>query len=47
MECKLLQVEKAASPIEVTDDGIVTCSRDWQLEKAMEPIDVTDSGIIT
>ena len=40
------QIEKASSPIDVTDDGIVICVSELHSEKASSPIDVTDDGIV-
>jgi hypothetical protein len=47
MDVKLLQLEKAPSPIDVTPSGIVTDVKLLQPEKAPSPIDVTPSGIVT
>ena len=44
---RLLQPEKAAFPILVTELGIVTEVRLWHLQKALFPILVTELGIVT
>lgn len=38
--------EKASSPINVTDDGIVISFNDEHLKNANFPMDVTDDGIV-
>ena len=45
-ESSLGQLEKAFSPIDFRDEGIVTCLSEAQPEKASFPIDVTDEGIV-
>ena len=44
---RLLQPEKALSPILVTELGIVTEVRPLQFSKAPSPILVTELGIVT
>ena len=41
-----VQLLKAFSPIEVTEEGIVICVNDEQPEKAKSPIEVTEEGIV-
>jgi hypothetical protein len=38
---------KALSPILLTEDGMVTDSREEQPEKVLSPISVTEDGIVT
>ena len=41
-----LQKEKAISPIDITESGIVILLNESQLEKASSPIVVTEFGIV-
>ena len=47
MEVNLLQFEKAASPMLVTDSGMVTEVKPLQPEKAESPMLLTDPGMVT
>jgi len=42
IDMMLEQHAKASSPIEVTESGITSVSRNWQLAKAPLPIEVTE-----
>lgn len=45
-EVRRLQYEKAYSPMEVTEEGIVTDVRPRLIEKANSPMEVTELGIL-